>query len=137
MKTRYVVKDENTLGFIFAHRPQILSVLAGSVVRGGANPRDGTVPIGGTMRAATLADFEAYRVMPPSDMTMPPITDADANNMVALDDATQALVHFLSDNRYKIGAALHDAGHSDLRAKACELLTQWERAITTYQQAQG
>lgn len=62
---RYVVKNENTLGYLLATNPPMMGVLAGSVLKGGHNPLNGPVladPASDNLRPATKADFEAFRV---------------------------------------------------------------------------
>jgi hypothetical protein len=65
-KTRYYVLNEHTLGFVFPHQPHLLSVLAGSVLKGSQyNPLNGPVAIvpgHDQLRPATRADFEEFRV---------------------------------------------------------------------------
>lgn len=64
MATRYVVKDEHTLGYIYDEQPHLLGVLHGSVIRGGHDWRNGPVAISSdeNLRKATQADFDFYRV---------------------------------------------------------------------------
>lgn len=65
---RYVVLNEHTLGYIHSQQPNLMGVLHGSVIRGGHNWLNGPVtiiPSVDQVRAATLEDFEAYRVVPP------------------------------------------------------------------------
>ncbi|WP_018234321.1 hypothetical protein [Thioalkalivibrio thiocyanodenitrificans] len=62
---QYVVMNENTLGIIRESSPQALEVLAGSVLKGGHDPKNGMVAVSmrpGALRPATKADFEAFRV---------------------------------------------------------------------------
>lgn len=61
--SKYIVINENTLAYRI-EGSQFVGVLAGSVVRGGRNPLDGTIPISplDKVRDATLGDFESYRV---------------------------------------------------------------------------
>ncbi len=62
---KYVVKDEHTLGYL---RGDQMGVLAGSVMRGGHDWKNGEVHTSGAkIRAATLADFDTYRVQVPPD----------------------------------------------------------------------
>lgn len=63
---RYVVVNENTLGYIYDVQPDSLNVLAGSVIKGGRSPLNGPTFIGANdqVRPATLADFETFRVHP-------------------------------------------------------------------------
>lgn len=67
MAVAYFVENENTLVYLMENGAY--GVLAGSVIRGGRNWLDGWFPAAcaGKMRPATLADFDAYRVMPPKD----------------------------------------------------------------------
>ena len=63
----HVVYKEHTLGYLFRVGTMVLmGVHAGSVLRGGYDWRNGSVPIlAGDMRSlrtATKADFAAYRV---------------------------------------------------------------------------
>jgi hypothetical protein len=70
MTTRYVVLNENALGYINDVQPQVVGILASSVFMGGPNPIDGPVAIVPTcdvVRAATADDFEGFRVMLPPD----------------------------------------------------------------------
>jgi hypothetical protein len=69
--TKYVVLNENTLGYINAECPNTMGVLAGSVIRGGHNPLNGPVTIVPTIdevRPAEIGDFATYRVMAPSNL---------------------------------------------------------------------
>lgn len=63
--TKYVVRDENVLGFIIGNEIQVLRA---SVIRGASHvPAIGTcyIPMDKTrLREATLADFEAFKVSP-------------------------------------------------------------------------
>lgn len=67
MSTRYVVINENTLGYIYSEAPQWMGVLHGSVYRNGHDETRGPVVLDVTddVRDATAADFEAYRCLPP------------------------------------------------------------------------
>lgn len=65
----YVVKDEHTLGYLDGNS-SLMSILAGSVIKGGHDWKNGPVAIvpGCTkLRRATVADFEAFRVQMPPD----------------------------------------------------------------------
>lgn len=65
---RYVVMNENTLGYIEGSRPS-MGVLAGSVLKGGHHWLNGPVStFGCALRDATLADFQTYRVSPPPEL---------------------------------------------------------------------
>jgi hypothetical protein len=69
-KVRYVVLDENTLGYINSEQPDVLGVLAASILRGAVHSwLDGPVAILQTknIRPATVADFNAFRVAVPPD----------------------------------------------------------------------
>lgn len=70
MAVTYVVKDEHTLGYIYEDYPQWMGVLHGSVLKGGHDWRNGNVFITDTctIRPATPADFNEYRVTRPPDM---------------------------------------------------------------------
>ena len=62
---RYVVKDEHTLGYIRGNS-QFMEVLAGSVIRGGHDPKNGSVCYRqSSVRPATQGDFDIYRVRVP------------------------------------------------------------------------
>lgn len=63
--SKYVVKNENTLCYR-QEGSELLGVLAGSVIRGGHDWKNGAVSVGpsDTLRPATLEDFDAYRVCP-------------------------------------------------------------------------
>lgn len=70
MNTRYVVKDEHTLGFLDETKSPLMGVLAGSALKGGHDPKNGPVAIvpGHTrLRPASEADFDAFRVAIPPD----------------------------------------------------------------------
>lgn len=72
-EVRYVVLDEHTLGYIYGAAPRFMGVLAGSVLRGGHDWRNGPVSItpgDPRIRSATLADFEMFRVVPPPGFTL-------------------------------------------------------------------
>jgi hypothetical protein len=71
---KYVVLNENTLGYINEERPNTLGVLAGSVIRGGHVWSNGPVTIVPTVdkvRPATREDLETYRVAAPPDTDLP------------------------------------------------------------------
>ena len=64
MNTRYVVKDENTLGYIFDHQLGIMGVLASKI--DGHDPKNGSIPVSeAEIRIATKKDFETFRVCYP------------------------------------------------------------------------
>lgn len=70
-KMHYVVVDENTLGCTpTLEAPYELQALAVSVSKGG-DPRCGTMIVlsdeSPKHRPATLADFESFRLRPPTD----------------------------------------------------------------------
>lgn len=73
----YVVKDEHTLGYLYGNS-SFMGVLAGSVIKGGHDWKNGPVAIlpGHTkLRRATVADFEAFRVRVPPDFDGGPIDE--------------------------------------------------------------
>jgi hypothetical protein len=71
---RYVVKNENTLGYIDERQPSIMGVLAGLVARGGHDPKNGIVSVvGATIRNAKTSDFDTFRVMAPPNFV--PVAD--------------------------------------------------------------
>jgi hypothetical protein len=68
ISNRYVVKDEHTLGYEI--NPTLMGVLAGSIIKGGHDWKNGPVPItpGHTkLRPAKEADFHTFRVVVPID----------------------------------------------------------------------
>ncbi len=66
--TKYIVKDENTLGYLINETPGFMAVLQGSVHQGGHDWRNGPVSIlGAQIRPATQEDFNAFRVSLPPD----------------------------------------------------------------------
>lgn len=67
MISTYYVLNEHTLGFVFAHQPDVFCVLSGKILKGGLRWQDGIARISplDTLRPATLADFEDYRCVPP------------------------------------------------------------------------
>lgn len=70
---RYIVINENTLGYIDPSWPWSgwIGVLAGSLIKGGRNWKDGPTVIGSTdvVRDATVTDFELFRVSPKGHLT--------------------------------------------------------------------
>jgi len=64
---RYVVMNENTLGYINDDRPNIMGILQGTVLKGGHSWLKGSVSISpsDSIRDATMRDFDEYRVVPP------------------------------------------------------------------------
>lgn len=67
-RARYVVLNENTLGYLIPEMPDYIGILAGSVLNGGPDPLQGTAlvtPGHSKVRQATLEDFANFRVMPP------------------------------------------------------------------------
>lgn len=73
MTARHFVKDGHTLGYTLDAQPGWFHVLHGSVLRGGHDWKDGPVVLspGDRLVAATLADFEAYRVCPKGHLPEP------------------------------------------------------------------
>lgn len=71
-ETHYIVKDEHTLGTIKpGMAPGLMNVIQGDVFAGGHDWKDGMTscdPNIDNVRAATLADFERFRVLPPPIM---------------------------------------------------------------------
>ncbi len=68
---KYVVLNENTLGYLNEVTPNTMGVLASSVIRGGHLWIDGPVTIVPTvdkLRPATLEDFDAYRIAVPPEI---------------------------------------------------------------------
>jgi hypothetical protein len=65
-QAKYVVLNEHTLCYRIEGSPTQLGVLHGSVVRGGHNSLNGPVTFtaSSSLRAATLEDFDFYRVCP-------------------------------------------------------------------------
>lgn len=66
---KYVVLNENTLGYTDDRHPGRMGVLAGSVIRGGHDWLNGPVTLGAAdkLRPATPEDFDTYRVVVPPD----------------------------------------------------------------------
>jgi len=66
MKTRFVVINENMLGYVNPLTPNSAGILASSVIRGASHSwKDGDYPLsvdGRGVRPATKADFDTYRV---------------------------------------------------------------------------
>ncbi|QFR55748.1 hypothetical protein JC221_102 [Yersinia phage JC221] len=64
MATKFYVKNENTLGYVFDEQPEYFCILAGKPQLGGDDCMDGYVVIGSgdTLRKATVEDFDYYRV---------------------------------------------------------------------------
>ena len=66
--TKYVVKDEHTLGYMIEQMPGFMAVLHGSVLKGGHDWKNGAVhTFGSVIRPATEEDFKEYRVHLPPD----------------------------------------------------------------------
>ena len=67
---RYIVVNENTLGYVDDTASSLVGVLAGSVIRGGHKFIDGPFHVSprDAVRSATLADFDAYRVEAPAHL---------------------------------------------------------------------
>lgn len=64
----YVVKNNNTLGYLIDECPNIMGVLAGSVILGGHDWKNGPVStFGSDIRRATAEDFSFFRVVIPPD----------------------------------------------------------------------
>lgn len=65
-QAKYVVLNEHTLCYRIEETPTMLGVLHGSVVRGGHDWKNGAVSFTPScqLRAATLEDFDFYRVSP-------------------------------------------------------------------------
>jgi len=64
---KYVVLNENTLGYLFEYKTLLmLGVLAGSVLKGGFDWKNGPIIIGEldkkNLRSATQKDFNFFRV---------------------------------------------------------------------------
>lgn len=63
LEVRYVVLDDNTLGYIYAAQPYIMGILGANIH--GHNWRDGIVAVWpgiDRLRDATVADFHRFRV---------------------------------------------------------------------------
>jgi len=71
MTSRCFVKDGHTLGVIRDERPDWFEPLAGSVLKGGHDWRNGPVPISPMDKIvpATLEDFDFFRVDPRGHLT--------------------------------------------------------------------
>lgn len=71
MTVKYIVKDENTLGYINDEHPNLMGVLFGSRLKGGHDWLNGPVLITSDtqVRPATKEDFETFRVVMPPDFT--------------------------------------------------------------------
>lgn len=75
--TRYVFRNENTLGCIFPRQPGWMDVLHGDPFTGGADWKNGPVALQegvDVVRPATLADFARFRVLPPPGFRDAPLT---------------------------------------------------------------
>lgn len=68
---KYIVLNENTLGYVNSEQPGVMGVLAGKPQLGGHDWKNGTVNIGAAdkTRAATIQDFEFFRVDPVGHIT--------------------------------------------------------------------
>ncbi len=65
---KYVVKEEHTLGYLIEGQPGMMGVLAGSVLKGGHDWKNGPVPyFPEELRPARKEDFEIFRVVLPPD----------------------------------------------------------------------
>ena len=64
MKIRFVVQDENLLGYIFPEQPDTVQILATSVIKGSIYTwmDGGAVSHPDRQRPATIRDFVAFRV---------------------------------------------------------------------------
>ncbi|WNZ87575.1 hypothetical protein [Pseudomonas sp. P108] len=62
--TKYVVLGEHTLCYRIPQTPLTLGVLAGSVIRGGHNPVNGSISVlpSEKLRPATVEDFDFFHV---------------------------------------------------------------------------
>jgi hypothetical protein len=68
-RSRYVVMDEHTLGYLIPEMPGYIGVLMCSVLKGGDGPMHGNaiITLGRTqVRQATSEDFTSFRVVPPA-----------------------------------------------------------------------
>lgn len=70
-RPKYIVINENALCYRLNNGElvagySLCGVLAGSVLRGGPDPKNGTIAVGpdDKVRAATNADFDFFRVSP-------------------------------------------------------------------------
>jgi hypothetical protein len=70
--SEYFVEDEKTLVYEMSADKFFYGILASSVRRGGRLSLQGCFPKGvvGTLRPATLADFEFFRVVPPKSSSI-------------------------------------------------------------------
>jgi hypothetical protein len=68
---RYFVMNGNTLGYVLDQAPHAFNVLHGSPLRGGHDWKNGPVTIDPSDKliAATLADFDTFRVSPVGHIT--------------------------------------------------------------------
>lgn len=64
MRVIYIVVNENTLAYADDSNSSLVGVLAGSVAKGGYNPKDGPISISRLdhVRLASVGDFNSYRV---------------------------------------------------------------------------
>lgn len=71
IQTKYVVKDEHTLGYLYTPpnwSSPLMSVLGSDVH--GHSPLNGSVSVfGAKLRPANLSDFERFRVLTPPDFS--------------------------------------------------------------------
>lgn len=67
--SKYIVQDENLLGYLIPEQPNIVGILATSIIRGSIYSwQDGTaVNHRDRQRPATVADFESFKVCLPPD----------------------------------------------------------------------
>lgn len=86
---KYVIKDENTLGFIFTGSNQ-MQILHGSILRGATLTwKDGFIILlpSDKIRPATKKDFEDYRLRLPPDFveaTSIEIKELDTNRTIQI-----------------------------------------------------
>lgn len=74
MTVRYIVHDENALCYVDEARNDLLmGVLVGDVFKGGPDWKNGPIAKTGSVRPATLEDFERFRVKPPPDFLVVPL----------------------------------------------------------------
>lgn len=67
----YHVLNEHTLGYVYAEQPGRLNILRASILRGSPHGNfDGPIALSplDTLRAATPADFDLYRVVSPKGL---------------------------------------------------------------------
>lgn len=98
METTYYVLNEHTLGFVFSVTPNSFEVLTGKPQLGGHDWKDGSVAIGRTdfLRAATLADFQYYRVNPTGHIAYPERKMFTAEQLTEIQQAVWAETRYAS-----------------------------------------